>query len=131
LLVVAGLLFVAAAGLPARILLGENGPVAVVHCGTAVLLCLVPGALTLLWAGWSIQHDPQQAGIIALGASGVRMFGVLAVAALLFTQVPLYRDPAFLFWVLGAYLYLLAIEVWLLVRDRHSDRPEKGNTPAS
>jgi len=128
-LIVAGMLFYVLAGVPARYLGG--GDVALAHAGTAVLLCLVPGIITLLWAGSTLRRDPQQAPLMVLGASGVRMFGVLLVALVLFMQVPLYRDHAgFLFWVLGAYLFLLAVEIGLLLKGLQAGQSTTGKPDA-
>ncbi|MFO0841960.1 MAG: hypothetical protein U0797_06100 [Gemmataceae bacterium] len=105
-------------GILARSLGG--GDEALLHCLTAVLLCLVPGVVTLAATHWAAANDPRKAPLLALGASGVRMFGVLLVALALHLNVPLYQGAGFLFWVAGAYLWLLAVEVALLVRGRLS-----------
>lgn len=128
LLVVASAVFWLLTALPARHLWGD---LAAVHAGVAVLLCLVPAVLTLLWAGWASRNDPRQALLTALGASGVRMFVVLVAALLLYTQVPPFRnEPTFLGWVVAAYLFTLLVEIILLVRavkptsqQKTDDRP--------
>ena len=117
LLIAAGLAFLLLAGLPARFLYGDE---ALIDCGTAVLLCLVPAVLTLFWIG-SASQNPQQASLKLLAASGMRMFGVLSIAVLLYFQTPWFQGrDGFLFWVLAAYLYLLAVEVLLTVRSPKS-----------
>jgi threonine/homoserine/homoserine lactone efflux protein len=114
LLIVAGVAFFLVAGLPARHLGGDQ---AMIQCGAALLLALVPGVLTMLWAGSSLEQNPAQASLLLLGAGGLRMFAVLGVAVLLYFQGPWFREQdGFLFWVLGAYLYLLAVEIMLIVR---------------
>ena len=126
LLIAAGLVFILLAGLPARYLAGDQ---AMVCCLTATLLCLVPGVLTMLWLGPTLQRDPHQASLKLLGASGLRMFGVLSVAVLLYFQTPWFQgQDSFLFWVLGAYLYLLAVEVLLTVRSPQP-KPSDVNNP--
>jgi hypothetical protein len=123
LLIAAALAFLLLAGLPARFLYGDE---ALIACGTALLLCLVPAVLTLVWIG-SASQDPNQASLKLLAASGMRMFGVLSVAVLLYFQVPWFQGrDSFLFWVLAAYLYLLAVEVFLTVR---SPKPTEANDP--
>ncbi|MGL4554710.1 MAG: hypothetical protein ACRC33_26385 [Gemmataceae bacterium] len=114
-LVAAAAAFWLALGLPARQLAGDE---AIVHAGVAVLLSLVPGVLTLVWAGWAYRQNPQQELLAALGATGLRMFVVLVSALLLHQTVGYFHSPAFLLWVAGAYCFLLAVEVVLLVRGR-------------
>ena len=114
LLIAAGLAFLLLAGLPARFLYGDE---ALICCGTAVLLCLIPAVLTMVWIGPAAGQDANQASLGLLAASGLRMFGVLSVAVLLYFQTPWFQGrDSFLFWVLAAYLYLLAVEVVLTVR---------------
>jgi hypothetical protein len=116
-------LIVAAAGfwvltaIPARQLLG--GEWTYVYSGTAMLLCLVPAVLTLLWATRVAARDPQQVPLAVLGGTGVRMFGVLLVALLLVQKVPLYREEGgFLLWLVVFYLFTLAAEMHLLLSGR-------------
>lgn len=113
LLITAGLAFAVLLGIPARYLGGGN--FAFIHCLTAVLMCLVPAVFTLAWTHWSIGQTPQRAPLMALASSGVRLFLVAVVALVLHLQVPLYREDTFLFWVLAAYMYLLAVEIALLL----------------
>jgi threonine/homoserine/homoserine lactone efflux protein len=116
-LVAAGLWALAA--IPARHFAGDESAI---HGAVAVLLCLVPGALTLIWAGWTARRDPRQLPLIALGASGVRMFVVAAAACALYLRVPPFRkEMGFLIWVLGAYFALLAVELWLLLGWRQPE----------
>jgi hypothetical protein len=117
LLIAGGLAFWLVTGLPARHLGG--GDLAVLHSGTAVLLCLVPAAATLAWASRAARRDPQQELTVILGSTGVRLFGVLIVALLLYTQVPLYQGhEGFWFWLLASYLFTLALEMTLLLGSR-------------
>ena len=76
-----------------------------IFCATATALCLVPGVLTTIWIGLATRDDPHQASLKLLAASGLRMFGVLCVAVLLYFQSPWFQgEDSFLFWVVGAYL---------------------------
>lgn len=103
----------ALACVPVRHFAGDESAV---HGAAAVLVCLVPGVVTLLWAGWAARKDPQQFPLVALGASGVRLFVVAGAALVLYLWVPPFRAEAgFLIWLLGAYLALLAVELWLLL----------------
>ena len=126
-LVAAAAAFWVVLGLPARHFSGDE---ALIHAGVAVLLCLVPGVLTLLWAGWAYGQNPQQELLAAMGATGVRMFGVLLVTLLLNQGVAMFHRPAFLLWVAGAYCYLLAVEVFLLLRGRAAQEQAKSGTGA-
>ena len=126
LLIAAGLVFILLAGLPARFLYGDQS---MICCLTATFLCLIPSVLTMLWIGPTLKQDPHQASLKLLGASGLRMFGVLSIAVLLYFQTPWFQgQDSFLFWVLGAYLYLLAVEVLLTVRSSHP-KPTDANDP--
>jgi threonine/homoserine/homoserine lactone efflux protein len=112
-LVLAAAALWALAALPARHFAGDDSAI---HGAAAVLLCLVPGVLTLIWAASAARSDPRQLPLVALGASGVRMFVVAGVACLLYLRVPPFQaEVGFLVWVLGAYFALLAVELWLLL----------------
>jgi hypothetical protein len=113
------------AALPARHFGG--GDLAVAYSGTALLLCFVPAALTLAWAAWAMRQDAQQQLLLVIGGGGVRMFFVLLAGLLLTQYVPFYREQtAFLFWLLAAYLFTLALEVALLLAARSSAAGGKG-----
>ncbi len=102
--------------LPARWLGGGN--VAVLHSGTAALLCLVPGLLALFWAGLAGKQPGQQL-TIALGSTSLRLFLVLGVTFLLEGMVPVYRGSvAFWVWVLVFYLFTLTVETGLLLAGK-------------
>lgn len=90
------------------------------HSGVAMLLCLVPAALTFVWADRTIRRDPQQGAMILLGSTGVRLFGVLVVALLLMNGVPLFSMGRFLIWLVVFYLFTLALEMTLLLTGRTS-----------
>ena len=121
----AGFLFAAILGSVGRIFLGDD---AVIFCATAMMLCLIPGVVTMVWARWVSRNNPRQLPGVALGASGVRMFVVLACAALLYLQLPPFQGRGeFLFWVLATYLFLLAVEVTLLVVGQPASQTEKPN----
>jgi len=113
----ASLAFWLLAGLPARLLGG--GDAALVHSGTALLLCLVPMALTLVWGGWALSRGPEEQLVLVLGGTGLRMFLVLAAGWALYTWAPYYRDQvAFLIWLLVCYLFTLALDLALLLGGR-------------
>jgi len=106
------------AALPARWLGG--GDLALLYSGTAVLLCLVPGVVALLWTGFS-PPQPEQQLLATLASTGVRMFFVLGVTFLLLVNVDPYRGSvAFAIWVLVFYLCTLALETLLVLANRPS-----------
>lgn len=94
-----------------------------VYSGTAMMLCLVPAAITLAWAQVAFRQNPEQQLMMALGGTGVRLFGVLIVALLLYRNVPLFRaEEGFLIWLVVCYLFTLAVEMLLLLKGR--SRPD-------
>lgn len=122
LLVVGSILFVALAALPVARLTDYDQ--AFLHASTAMVLCLIPGVLTLIWASWMYERDPQQQLLVMLGATGIRMFGVLIVGYLLYTQVPPYRDQlGFLLWLVVCYVFVLALELILLLSGQAVSSP--------
>src|SRR5262245_31272510 len=110
---------------PARYWLGDS---AAVFLGVGLLLCLVPTAATLLWAGWSLKQSPEQQLLMVLGGTGVRMFFVLAAGLLLYSQVPYFQEQSFWIWVLVAYLCTLALEVALVLSRRSNASGERPQT---
>jgi hypothetical protein len=95
------------------------GDAAAVYSGVALLLCLAPTALTLVWSDWAFRQSAVQQLVVVLGGTGVRMAFVLAAAWALVTWVPYFQlQPGFWAWVLGAYLATLALETVLMVRGR-------------
>ena len=87
-----------------------GGEWTLVYAGVAMLLCLVPGVLTLLALNWAVPRDPAQAPLLILGATGVRMFTVLAAGFLLLQTVPLFRaEEGFLIWLLTVQFGRLAL----------------------
>jgi hypothetical protein len=96
------------------------GTAAILQSATAMGLCLVPTAATLLWAGWAQGGSPARQLGFVLGGTGVRMAVVLAGGLALSLAVPGFREPdqtAFWAWVLVFYLVTLAIEVTLLYQQ--------------
>jgi hypothetical protein len=105
-------------GIPARHLGG--GDSALWLSGTAALICAVPMAVTLILTARLASRAPGMLPLIALGATGLRMFAVLIAALLLAVLVPIYRDQAFWLWLVVFYLATLALDVGLLLAGRPS-----------
>jgi hypothetical protein len=104
-----------------------GGDAALEYCTVAGLLCLIPGAATLMLVGWGERQQPGLLGMLMLLGSGIRMFAVLG-AGLLICKVGLPGresvDPAgFWVWVLVFYLFSLAVEAGLVVAARQSSNP--------
>jgi hypothetical protein len=125
--VVLSLLAWALAAVPARHLWGDS---ALVFSATALGLCLVPAALTLAWAAWAYEVSPEKQLVVIFGATGVRMFFVLACALVLYLYVPYFQQQqAFLVWLLVCYLFTLALETGLVVKGRLSAGPPPSSAP--
>ena len=107
-------------GLPARHLGG--GDTAVVDLGTALLLCLVPGAVTLLWGERAMRQSPDKQLILMMGGTGVRMAFVLLTGWMLFQGVSYYQRQGFLIWLVVGYLFTLALDLTLLLAGRPQAR---------
>jgi hypothetical protein len=105
-------------GLPARHLGG--GDDALKYAGVAALLCSVPMAATLVVTTRLASRKPQMLAIGVLGATGLRMFVVLAGALVLAAVDPFFGRPVFWFWLVVFYLATLALDVGLLVAGQSS-----------
>ncbi|MBI1917906.1 MAG: hypothetical protein HYS12_24695 [Planctomycetes bacterium] len=131
-LVGGSLLFWLLASLPFRILADDRdaGDAAVVYAGTAILLCLLPTSLTLLWSSYALKQAPEQQLTAVLGGTGLRVFGVLLMGFALFQWVPYFRKyPGFWTWLLVSYLVTLALEMTLLLAGRPDPMASGGCEP--
>ncbi len=108
-------------GLPARHLGG--GDAAMVFLGTALLLCLAPAILTLVWGERAFQQSADKQLILVLGGTGVRIIFVLLTGWILYLWAPYYqRQNSFLIWLVVGYLFTLALDVTLLLAGRPEAR---------
>jgi hypothetical protein len=112
---------------PARLLWGDD---ALVYSAVAAALCLVPTALTMLWAGWATRQSPEQQLMMVLGGTGVRMGVVLGVGLMLYSWVPLFGQQSFWVWVLLFYLLTLALEMVLVVKGQPAADEPRGPVSA-
>ena len=117
----------AVAAYPAHLLGGDAG---LVYTVVAVGLCLVPTALTLLWAEWANQQSPEQQLTMVLGGTGIRMGIVMGVGLLLYVLVPYFQQPGFWLWLLVFYLFTLALEIVLVVSGRSAVERQQGPVSA-
>jgi hypothetical protein len=100
------------------------GPQAVAYSTVALVVCLLPTSLTLVWAQRAAAQPAQQL-LLVMGGTGLRMAFVLGVGLALSLSVPYFRPRAFWGWLLVFYLFTLAWEMMLLLTG-HSpadDRP--------
>lgn len=113
-------------GLPARHLGG--GDAAMVFLGTALLLCLAPAILTLVWGERALRQAADKQLILVLGGTGMRMAFVLMAGWILYLWAPYYqRQSAFLIWLVVGYLFTLALDMTLLLAGRpDTQAPERG-----
>jgi len=104
-------------GLPARHLGG--GDAVLVFLGTGLLLCLVPGIVTLIWGERALRESPDKQLILVMGGMGLRMAFVLLAGLVLFQYVPYYqRQGSFLLWLAVSYLFTLALDIIVLLTGR-------------
>lgn len=98
---------------------------ALMFAGVAVVLCLTPAVLTLVWAGRAIKGSAEQQLAAALGGMAVRMVVVVVGGMAFFHGVPGFMRGRFWFWVIGFYLVILAVEINLVVARRSvkADKP--------
>jgi hypothetical protein len=108
-------------GVPARHLGG--GDQALLDCGVALLLCLVPGGLTLVAVEWIGGNDPPTRVLMVLAGSFFRLVVILLSGWLLTVLVPELRHTGFWVWLLVGYLFCLTLETALLLsaRERAGD----------
>ena len=109
--------------LPAR---QWGGDQALVYSATAMLLCLLPGVATSLWAEWTRRRIPEQMPIAVLGGTAVRMVFVLGAGLLVYVSVPYFHQTSYWIWLLVSYLLTLALEIGLLVSGKPAAAPDLG-----
>jgi hypothetical protein len=86
----------------------------------ALLLCLIPGIVTLRFARVG---DSRQAPYVVLAGMGLRMASVLIGALVLRWARPELGVSAFHLWLIVGYLVTLAVETRMLLADIAVTRP--------
>ena len=81
----------------------------------AMLLCLAPAAVTLLWEQKALGKPADQQVMALLGSVGVRMAVVLAGGFVLYFLVPGFKATSFWLWLAAFYLLTLGLEMTLLL----------------
>jgi hypothetical protein len=102
-----------------------GGEAAILFSTVALLLCLAPTVLTMLWTRWATAQSPEQQLVAVLGGTGVRMGLVLAVGLALYRWSPSFSHVRFLFWLLVFYLLTLALEITLLIAGERTAQNSK------
>jgi hypothetical protein len=103
-----------------------GGEAAILFSTVALLLCLAPTVLTMLWTRWATAQSPEQQLVAVLGGTGVRMGLVLAVGLALYRWSSPFSHVRFLFWLLVFYLLTLALEITLLIAGERTAQNSKG-----
>jgi len=117
LLVAGSVAFWILVAVPARFFLGDAS--ALVTCGVALAICLLPTSLTLLWSNWAFGQSPEHQLTMVLGGTGVRMFVVLGAGLALYSYAEYFRQHSgFWVWLLVTYLFTLGLEVFLMLAGR-------------
>jgi hypothetical protein len=88
------------------------------YSGMALLLCLLPTAGTLVWTSFALRQTPEAQLAAVLGGTGVRLFSTLVAGWLVHANLAYFRHDSFWYWLLGAYLVTLALEMSLLLAGR-------------
>jgi len=116
--------------IPARWAWGKE---TVSQSGLAAFICLLPTALTLIWGSSAQRQSPERQLAMVLGSTGLRMITVLGLALIAFLSIAELHSMGFWVWVLVFYLFTLALEMVLLVREaRYQQSPANStNTKAA
>src|SRR5262249_27536463 len=122
LLVAGSLLFWLVLAYPARLL---GGDAAVVFSGVAALLCLVPTAATLAWAGRALRNAPEQQLAAVMGGTAVRLVVAGAAGMAVYHLIADFHQQSFWLWVIVFYPVTLTLEMSLLLgRHLPADAPK-------
>jgi hypothetical protein len=96
-----------------------GGELAMLQSAVALLLCLVTSMGTFWWA-MHAGTTPEKQLLATLGGSGVRMLAVLGAGLVLRLAWPEVFNDYFWIWIAIFYLFLLAVETMLLVRNKQN-----------
>jgi len=88
---------------------------------TAVIICLVPTALTLAWTRRANKGRPEDQLVAVMGGTTARMAFVIAAGLTLFLTIKRYEYQRFWIFVVVYYLFTLALEMAIIVRGANSE----------
>jgi hypothetical protein len=102
---------------------GYGGDPAFFYSLTAVIICLLPTAITLYWGMRTLNGLPEQQLTLVMGGTGIRMFFVLLVGLAFYKLIPYYEAyEGFWIWLLIFYLFTLALEMVLLLAGQKTNK---------
>lgn len=112
---------------PAWLLDGGTG---IFLSGAALVLCLIPAAVTLGWAAAIAQKSPEKLVLICMAGGGLRLAVVLGGGLFLHFAFPATFPRAFWVWLLVFYILTLTLEMVLLLKSHSQPDGERGaSTP--
>src|SRR5438128_2295316 len=107
-----------------------GGEVGLLHSAVAALLCVVPTAVTQVWAERSLGKPAEHQLAAVLGGTGIRMVFVVGIGMALFFSVPAFAAAGFWLWTVVFYLATLGLETFLVVRSAAAmDKSSAANPP--
>ena len=109
---------------PAKWLWGDS---AVVFSAVALLLCLVPGAATLVWSLRALPGALEQQLLAVMGGTAVRMVFVVGVGVIIFYSSNYFHQSSFLIWIVVFYLVTLTLEMCVLLSGRSARERSQNN----
>ena len=98
---------------PVYLMLGERH---ILFSAVAAGLCLVPMVGTLLWSDLTSAKSPEQRLAAVLGGTALRIVAAVGLGMVIYFNVPAFKSAWFLLWILGFYLWTLAVEMVLVAR---------------
>jgi hypothetical protein len=104
----------------------EDNELLLLHSGAAVLLCLLPTAVTLAWCDLVLGGSPEQQLAAVFGGTGLRMAFVVSMGLVLYFNVDAFRVAGFWLWIIGFYLATLTLEMVLVVRRQAALDKKRG-----
>jgi len=100
------------------------------YSAVAAVLALIPALVTMAWCDLALGQSPEQQLAAVLGSTGIRMAFVVAIGLFLYFAIPAFTSTWFWLWIIGFYLWTLAVETVLLTRRQAElEKSASGNPP--